>query len=445
MMIFTSKLKKQLVFIFFAFCWKGAHSSPTNLWFPKTYDGSVGWDQGCLGYQTILDQKNCSSCCAAAIATTLSVRDCMRDGRNVLYSMMQIWDCTSSLAGSNCDSGTELKKMVNSLGSTEKYLVNDSCSSYDLPYDPNYSRCQMVRSRELVVSSNQTSCGFSSILQSSVYSNELEKRTERFEVDWNGIVAANSLMAEILVNGPVVAILDISNHDWGLFQNYTGGVFVPTYNTSTASSESTRHCLMVYGWGKDNQSGREYWMVQNSWGQRWGYRGRGRIVKNFNWLENEWRGISTKQSPCFPASPSTVNTSCMSRANFDFFQRLNQGQIAYNTDSSYYKALVQAMNEFLIFEVFRYQDREMVYESPRGLSYLSNGEVAAITFFCSIVVIFLIYTIAWKFDLFTFSKNVSSADNMLTFLDKEAKRSSEKFAKDLFQIKNTPTSSLNYL
>jgi len=400
--------------------------SQTNLWFPKTYDASLGWNQHCLGYKTILNQSSCSSCCAAAISSTLSARDCMRDGRNVLYSMMQIWDCTSQSASSSCTSGTNLKEMVEALSQYKSYLVNNSCSLYERPYEPDVERCTAVTQK---VSINQ-SCGFSTELVSSVHSNEIFTGRQGLGVDLNGIVAANSLMAEILVNGPVVVVLQVSKHDWSSFINHTTGVFVPTLKTG----EHVRHCLMVYGWGRDNQSGLEYWMVQNSFGPRWGYFGKGKIAKNYNWVENEWRGISTKQQSCFTAS--SVNTSCMPLLVFQQIKTLNQEQLAYDLDSYYYQSVVKAMSKFLT--THNYAFTLPVYVEENRISYLSNGEVAAITFFCSMALIFFIYITAWRFDLLVFSKRVSvttanEGSNMFTFFDEEAKRSSDKFAKSLLQ------------
>lgn len=408
-------------------------TSQTNLWFPKTYDASIGWNQVCLGYKTILNQKNCSSCCAAALASTLSVRDCMRDGRNVLYSMMQIWDCTAQESGSKCDAGTNLKQMVISLGETQKYLVNDSCSTYQLPYEPSKERCYQVRNREL--SFKNQSCGFSTTLKSSVFSNEMDVGHRGYGVNFNGIVAANSLMAEILVNGPVVVVLDVSKHDWNLFQNYSGGVFVPTLNGT--ADEFFRHCLMVYGWGKDNQSGREYWMVQNSWGMNWGNQGKGKIVKNFNWLENEWRGVSTQQNSCF--TNYSINTSCMSRVEFDMLTMWNHEQLEYNINSVYYQSIALAMKQFLIWQF--YENGKWTSVQNSGVSYFGNGEIVAITFCSSIIIIIWIYSLAWRFDFFKISQMSSSSfsyDNKSFFaiMESESKRNSDKFAKELLRMQN---------
>ena len=47
---------------------------------------------------------------------------------------------------------------------------------------------------------------------------------------------------------------------------YKGGVF-----TDDSHSQSTNHIVSLTGWGYDEDTDTEYWIVRNSWGQYWGY------------------------------------------------------------------------------------------------------------------------------------------------------------------------------
>ena len=69
------------------------------------------------------------------------------------------------------------------------------------------------------------------------------------------------------------------------FENYTSGVyeeksFLPIEN----------HLVSLVGYGFDNQTGWEYWIVRNSWGQFWGENGffRIRMHKNNLGIESYW-------------------------------------------------------------------------------------------------------------------------------------------------------------
>jgi hypothetical protein len=111
--------------------------------------------------------------------------------------------------------------------------------------------------------------------------------------------ASRSMMAEIWANGPVVTVITMNSHEYDLFsgESYLKNkkVFVPA---AANGSSIVRHCLMVYGWGQDELTGLNYWLVQNSWGEKWGDGGTARILRGMNWLETEWRGVSTSPRQC---------------------------------------------------------------------------------------------------------------------------------------------------
>lgn len=73
---------------------------------------------------------------------------------------------------------------------------------------------------------------------------------------------------EIMTNGPISAIMYVTP-DYLL---YKGGVFVPTTNKIIGS-----HLMKVIGWGKDEASGLDYWLLQDSSGINFGEKGFSKI------------------------------------------------------------------------------------------------------------------------------------------------------------------------
>ena len=64
---------------------------------------------------------------------------------------------------------------------------------------------------------------------------------------------------------PVAISIDAGSD---VFHNYTGGVL-----DSTDCGISTNHAVNIVGYGTDEDSGLEYWLVRNSWGAEWGVDG----------------------------------------------------------------------------------------------------------------------------------------------------------------------------
>ena len=53
-----------------------------------------------------------------------------------------------------------------------------------------------------------------------------------------------------------------------MFQAYQSGVL-----DSSACGTSLDHAVLAVGWGNDADSGKDYWLVKNSWNTTWGDQG----------------------------------------------------------------------------------------------------------------------------------------------------------------------------
>merc|ERR1712165_404499 len=76
-----------------------------------------------------------------------------------------------------------------------------------------------------------------------------------------------ALMNAVAKHGPTVIAAAAST--WSL---YEGGVFSPR-NPHSPNSWDLNHGIVVEGYGTDEASGEDYWLVRNSWGTTWGEHG----------------------------------------------------------------------------------------------------------------------------------------------------------------------------
>lgn len=87
----------------------------------------------------------------------------------------------------------------------------------------------------------------------------------------------HGIKSEIYRRGPVSAEINSDPIDV-----YKGGIF----DDANASRE-TNHVVSIYGWGKDEATGKEFWRVRNSWGQYWGELGMFRVETGKNIINIE--------------------------------------------------------------------------------------------------------------------------------------------------------------
>ena len=80
------------------------------------------------------------------------------------------------------------------------------------------------------------------------------------------------MKAEIYERGPITCFMVITDQ----FRRYKGGVFVEQDHQYLGG-----HIVEVVGWGR-TESGMEYWIGRNNWGENWGEKGWFRIMMGGN-------------------------------------------------------------------------------------------------------------------------------------------------------------------
>ena len=83
----------------------------------------------------------------------------------------------------------------------------------------------------------------------------------------------NTLLDAVANTGPVAVAIDASHKS---FQQYSSGI----YYEPKCSQTQLNHFVLVVGYGTEN--GKDYWLIKNSWGTKWGIKGYMKMRRNAN-------------------------------------------------------------------------------------------------------------------------------------------------------------------
>ncbi|CAE8728244.1 unnamed protein product [Polarella glacialis] len=104
------------------------------------------------------------------------------------------------------------------------------------------------------------------------------------------------LLDAVANEGPVVVSVD--GGAWG---SYAGGVFDGCQRDSTVN-----HAVLLVGYGRDAELGKDYWLIRNSWGAEWGEHGYIRLLRHSG--DNDYCGTDRdpKQGVGCDGGPSAL-------------------------------------------------------------------------------------------------------------------------------------------
>jgi cathepsin F len=184
----------------------------------------------------VKDQGQCGSCWAFSTTGNIEGVSAIKTGVIQQLSESQLVDCDNVNQG--CNGGIMHKAM--------DYLkANGSQTETSYPYKPVKRTCK-YDAKEVVVNIS----GYSFI------ANLTEARDEK------------EIRDILYSNGPLSIAINATP-----FQFYTGGVF----NPSNCKSTGLNHGVLIVGYGSEN--GNDFWIIKNSWGNKWGEKGYIRILR----------------------------------------------------------------------------------------------------------------------------------------------------------------------
>ena len=222
---------------------------------PESYDPREHY--GCKSMRQIRDQSQCGSCWAFGAVSSMSDRECMAHGKDIILSAEDVNSCSG---GGDCGGGFPFSAY---LYWQSEGIITEKCRPYSLPTCDHYAANS---SNPCPAEDYPTpACNRSCVGGSGLTWKEDKHRAAAVYM----VSGESEMMAELSAGGPCEATMDVYED----FLLYESGV----YRHVTGEARGS-HAIKIMGYGVDGNN-TKYWLCANSWNENWGEGGYFRILR----------------------------------------------------------------------------------------------------------------------------------------------------------------------
>jgi len=213
-------------------------------------------------------QDMCGSCYAFASAGEVEarIRIATDNVHQPILSTQQVVDCSPYSQG--CEGG--FPYLVAGKWGQDYGFVEESA----YPYEGQDKECRDPGLKEFI--KNPENIEFH---DEKAFTQRYYSAMYRYVGGYFGNCNEESMKAELFRHGPIAVGFEVLDD----FRYYKNGIYRHTGLTSrvnnVAGLEETNHAVLIVGYGHCDKENLDFWIVKNSWGDKWGEEGYFRIVR----------------------------------------------------------------------------------------------------------------------------------------------------------------------
>jgi len=190
----------------------------------------------------VKDQGQCGSCWSFSATGSIESATFLKTGKLPSLSEQNLVDCSTAEGNDGCGGGL--------MDYAFQYVIQNKGIDSEVSYP--------------YTATGPNTCEFKK--------GDVSATISSFRDVASGDESANGLLSAVAQQPTSVAI-DASHSS---FQFYSSGV----YNEPACSSSQLDHGVLAVGYGVDSASGKDYWLVKNSWAATWGDKGYIKMSRN---------------------------------------------------------------------------------------------------------------------------------------------------------------------